>query len=71
MKRSRDERGITRLGRNYVERADGTREQFGGTHEIDMRAGEVFVIERYPAAATAYYDGQRKGRIVLQRLRYS
>jgi 5-oxoprolinase (ATP-hydrolysing) len=33
------------VGRNWVERADGTREEFGGTHEIEMRAGDVFVIE--------------------------
>ncbi len=33
------------LGRNWVERADGTREAFGGTHKIEMGAGDVFVIE--------------------------
>jgi 5-oxoprolinase (ATP-hydrolysing) len=33
------------LGRNWVERADGGREEFGGTHELQMRAGDVFVIE--------------------------
>ena len=33
------------LGRNWVERVDGTREEFGGTHEIEMHAGDVFVIE--------------------------
>ena len=33
------------VGRNWVERADGTHEEFGGTHEIEMRAGDVFVIE--------------------------
>ena len=33
------------VGRNWVERTDGTREEFGGTHEIAMRAGDVFVIE--------------------------
>lgn len=35
-----------RMGHNYVERADGTREQFDGTHEIGLRAGDVFVIEK-------------------------
>jgi len=33
------------VGRNWVERTDGTREEFGGTHEIEMRAADVFVIE--------------------------
>ena len=33
------------LGRNWVERADGTREEFGATHAIEMGAGDVFVIE--------------------------
>ena len=33
------------VGRNWVERADGSREEFGGTHELNMRAGDVFVIE--------------------------
>ena len=32
-------------GRNWVERADGTREEFGATGAVDMRAGDVFVIE--------------------------
>ncbi len=33
------------LGRNWVERMDGTREEFGATHEVEMGAGDVFVIE--------------------------
>ena len=33
------------VGRNWVERADGTREEFGGTHAVEMRPGDVFVIE--------------------------
>jgi 5-oxoprolinase (ATP-hydrolysing) len=33
------------LGRNWVERADGKREVFGGTHTIAMGPGDVFVIE--------------------------
>ena len=33
------------LGRNWVERADGRREEFGGTHTIAVGAGDVFVIE--------------------------
>ena len=33
------------VGRNWVERADGTREEFGATCEVEMRAGDVFVIQ--------------------------
>jgi len=33
------------VGRNWVERADGRREDFGATHKVDMGAGDVFVIE--------------------------
>ena len=33
------------LGRNWVERADGSREEFGATFKVDMNAGDVFVIE--------------------------
>ena len=33
------------LGRNWVERADGTREEFGATCRVEMAAGDVFVIE--------------------------
>jgi 5-oxoprolinase (ATP-hydrolysing) len=33
------------LGRNWVERADGTREDFGGTRAIAVGPGDVFVIE--------------------------
>jgi 5-oxoprolinase (ATP-hydrolysing) len=32
-------------GRNWVERADGTREGFGATHKVEMAPGDVFVIE--------------------------
>jgi 5-oxoprolinase (ATP-hydrolysing) len=32
-------------GRNWVERASGGREEFGATHEIEMAAGDCFVIE--------------------------
>ncbi len=31
-------------GRNWVERANGAREEFGATHELELRAGDVFVI---------------------------
>ena len=33
------------VGRNWVERADGTREEFGPTCEVKMRVGDVFVIQ--------------------------
>jgi 5-oxoprolinase (ATP-hydrolysing) len=33
------------LGRNWVERTSGARETFGATVEVDMAAGDVFVIE--------------------------
>ncbi len=32
-------------GRNWVERTDGRREDFGPTHEVEMQAGDVFVIQ--------------------------
>jgi 5-oxoprolinase (ATP-hydrolysing) len=33
------------LGRNWVERNDGSREEFGATCAVDMQPGDVFVIE--------------------------
>ncbi|MEJ2119202.1 MAG: hydantoinase B/oxoprolinase family protein [Alphaproteobacteria bacterium] len=33
------------LGRNWVERADGTRTELSGTDSTEMNAGDVFVIE--------------------------
>jgi 5-oxoprolinase (ATP-hydrolysing) len=33
------------VGRNWVERTDGTRESFGATCEVAMQSGDVFVIE--------------------------
>jgi 5-oxoprolinase (ATP-hydrolysing) len=33
------------VARNWVERADGTRVEFGGTQVIEMKPGDVFVIE--------------------------
>jgi 5-oxoprolinase (ATP-hydrolysing) len=33
------------LGRNWVERADGTREDLTGTDKAEMGAGDVFVVE--------------------------
>ncbi|MEO8304674.1 MAG: hydantoinase B/oxoprolinase family protein [Betaproteobacteria bacterium] len=33
------------VGRNWVERADGSREEFGATFAVEMRSGDVFVVE--------------------------
>jgi 5-oxoprolinase (ATP-hydrolysing) len=33
------------LGANWVERADGTRETFGATFKVEMRANDVFVVQ--------------------------
>jgi len=33
------------LGRNWVERVDGQRVEFGATCAVEMGAGDVFVIE--------------------------
>ena len=33
------------LGRNWVERRDGSREEFGGTHQLTLEAGDLFVVQ--------------------------
>ncbi|MEO9161412.1 MAG: hydantoinase B/oxoprolinase family protein, partial [Casimicrobiaceae bacterium] len=33
------------LGHNWIERVDGTREDYGATFQVDMNAGDVFVVE--------------------------
>nr|VFK06868.1 MAG: Hydantoinase B/oxoprolinase [Candidatus Kentron sp. LPFa]VFK23014.1 MAG: Hydantoinase B/oxoprolinase [Candidatus Kentron sp. LPFa] len=33
------------VGRNWVERVDGRCEELGGTEEVSMAAGDVFIIE--------------------------
>ncbi|HET7098120.1 MAG TPA: hydantoinase B/oxoprolinase family protein, partial [Casimicrobiaceae bacterium] len=33
------------VGRNWVERVDGSREEFGATFAVEMAAGDVFVIQ--------------------------
>jgi 5-oxoprolinase (ATP-hydrolysing) len=33
------------VGRNWVERADGTREEFGATFQVEMQPGDVFVVQ--------------------------
>jgi 5-oxoprolinase (ATP-hydrolysing) len=37
--------GAGALGRNGIERSDGTREELRGTATVAMNAGDVFVIE--------------------------
>jgi len=37
--------GAGEVGRNWVERADGTREEFGHICNVEMNAGDVFVIQ--------------------------
>jgi 5-oxoprolinase (ATP-hydrolysing) len=37
--------GAGALGRNWVERVDGTRETFGATFAVAMQAGDVFVVQ--------------------------
>jgi 5-oxoprolinase (ATP-hydrolysing) len=33
------------VGRNWIERADGTREELGGTDQFALRSGDIFVLE--------------------------
>jgi 5-oxoprolinase (ATP-hydrolysing) len=33
------------VGRNWVERLDGSREEFGATCAVEMFTGDVFVIQ--------------------------
>ena len=33
------------VGHNWVERVDGTREDFGATFKVEMNEGDVFVIQ--------------------------
>jgi 5-oxoprolinase (ATP-hydrolysing) len=33
------------VARNWIERANGTREDFGGTHVTEVGPGDVFVLE--------------------------
>ncbi len=49
------------VGRNWVERADGSREEFGATCAVEMRAGDVFVDRRRPAAAGSGRRPDRDG----------
>jgi 5-oxoprolinase (ATP-hydrolysing) len=37
--------GDAAAGCNWVERADGTRVDFGATAKVDMQAGDVFVVQ--------------------------
>jgi 5-oxoprolinase (ATP-hydrolysing) len=56
------------LGRNWVEHADGRREEFGATFAVEMGAGDLFVIETPggggfgpPAAASSPRAGMPPG----------
>ena len=33
------------VGRNWVERRDGAREEFGGTFQVEMKRDDVFVVQ--------------------------
>ena len=46
------------VGRNWVERANGGREEFGATHEVAMQAGDSFVIETPGAGG---FGNERRG----------
>jgi 5-oxoprolinase (ATP-hydrolysing) len=45
------------VGRNWIERANGTREEFGGTVEIAVAVGDVFVIETPGAGGYGVAEG--------------
>jgi 5-oxoprolinase (ATP-hydrolysing) len=47
------------VGRNWVERADGTREEFGATCEVEMRPDDVFVIQTPGGGGFGAPDGLR------------
>ena len=56
------------VGRNWVERADGTRLEFGATCAVEMGAGDVFVIETpggggfgAPPVTSPARSGDRRG----------
>ena len=37
--------GAGEPGRNWVERSSGEKESFGATFQVDMRSGDVFVVQ--------------------------
>jgi 5-oxoprolinase (ATP-hydrolysing) len=45
------------VGRNWVERTDGSREEFGGTHAVAMNAGDVFVIATPGGGGFGAFEG--------------
>ncbi len=49
------------VGRNWVERTDGTREEFGATCEVEMQPGDVFVI-RTPGGG-GFGAPEREGQV--------
>jgi 5-oxoprolinase (ATP-hydrolysing) len=56
------------LGRNWVERADGGREEFGATHETQVHAGDVFVIET-PGGGGFGKEREKRGRTLFQEVK--
>ena len=45
------------VGRNWVERANGSREEFGGTEEVALQVDDVFVIETPGAGGYGLVSG--------------
>ncbi len=48
-------------GRNWVERSDGGREEFGATCQVEMRAGDVFVIQTPGGGGYGAPQGSKAG----------
>ncbi len=46
-----------KIGQNWVERVDGTRETLTGTATVDMQVGDVFVIETPGGGGYGKYNG--------------
>jgi 5-oxoprolinase (ATP-hydrolysing) len=50
-------------GRNWVERSDGGREEFGATCQVEMRSGDVFVIQTPGGGGYGAPQGSRDGPV--------
>jgi 5-oxoprolinase (ATP-hydrolysing) len=48
------------VGRNWVERADGSREEFGATCAVEMGAGDLFVIQTPGGGGFGEKQGHRR-----------
>src|SRR6185312_6811799 len=46
-------------GRNWVERADGSREEYGATFKVEMNPGDVFVVETPGGGGFGAWDRKR------------